>query len=233
MAAALAARAPSATQPIRAFDEAGVATSLRLPMARLQSRRVEAPTWSLGTLAGRFVELSSVGSSATLAFTALLLHEAQRQGEPVAWVQGGTSLFYPPDLAAVGVDLGALPVIRAETAVALGKAVAHLLRSGAFGLVVIDLAGGEPGACTEAAALPPPLQSRFERTASVHGTCLLCLTRKAPEAGSLGPLVSFRGETRRTRSGGRVEAELVAVKDKRSTPGWRITAGLELVPGLT
>jgi hypothetical protein len=46
-----------------------------------------------------------VGASAALSFTAQLLHEAQRQGEPVAWVQGRDSLFHPPDLAATGVDL--------------------------------------------------------------------------------------------------------------------------------
>jgi recombination protein RecA len=253
MALALAALAPSATQPIcdpaeaevsppaeqapaapvAARSRAGLGALLRLPMARSSARRVEVPAWSLGTLAGRFVELSAVGSSAALAFTALLLHEAQRQGEPVAWVQGGASLFYPPDLAAVGLDLRALPIIRATGADALGRALGHLMRSGAFGLVVIDLAGGESGAPDEASVLPAPLQSRLERTASAHGTCLLCLTRKAPEAGSLGPLVSFRGEARRTRLGGRLGAELVALKDKRSTPGWRVTAALEPVPGLT
>jgi hypothetical protein len=67
-----------------------------------------------------------------------------------------------------------------------------------------------------------PLQSRLERTAALHGTCVLCLTDKAPDAGSLGPLVSWRGEARRVSARGAVvRAEVVALKDKRSAPGWR------------
>lgn len=213
------ARAPSPAQ----------ARLLRLPLARVKPKRVEAPAWSLATLSGRLVELSSVGASAALSFTAQLLHEAQRQGEPVAWVQGRDSLFHPPDLAATGVDLRALPILRPPTPGDLGKIVGHLLRSGAFGLIVVDLSHSEADR-----ALPVPLQSRLERTAALHGTCVLCLTDKAPDAGSLGPLVSWRGEARRVSARGAVvRAEVVALKDKRSAPGWRCAVEFERVAGLT
>lgn len=213
------ARAPSPAQ----------ARLLRLPIARVKPKRVEAPAWSLATLSGRLVELSSVGASAALSFTAQLLHEAQRQGEPVAWVQGRDSLFYPPDLAATGVDLGALPILRPAAPGDLGKIVGHLLRSGAFGLIVVDLSHGEAER-----ALPAPLQSRLERTAALHGTCVLCLTDKAADTGSLGPLVSWRGEARRVAARGAVvRAEVVALKDKRSAPGWHCAVEFERVAGMT
>lgn len=213
------ARAPSPAQ----------ARLLRLPLARVKPKRVEAPAWSLSTLSGRLVELSSVGASAALSFTALLLHEAQRQGEPVAWVQGRDSLFHPPDLAATGVDLRALPILRPAAPGDLGKIVGHLLRSGAFGLIVVDLSHDEAER-----ALPAPLQSRLERTAALHGTCVLCLTDKAADTGSLGPLVSWRGEARRvTARGAAIRAEVVALKDKRSAPGWHCAAEFERVAGLT
>lgn len=211
---------------------------LRLPMARANPKRVEAPTWSLATLAGRLVELSSGGAGAALSFTAQLLHEAQRQGEPVAWVQGQESLFYPPDLAAVGIDLRALPILQPAQPGDLAKIVTHLLRSGAFGLIVVDL-GGDTGDGPQKRqtreALPVPLQSRLERTAALHGTCVLCLTGKSAEAGSLGPLVSWRGEARRLEGrgvGATIRIELQVLKDKRSAPGWRCTLELEPVAGL-
>ena len=38
-----------------------------------------------------------------------------------------------------GIDLDALPVVRVPDARAAGRAADHLVRSGGFGLVVIDL----------------------------------------------------------------------------------------------
>src|SRR5512147_2110212 len=61
--------------------------------------------WSLSSLAGRLVEISAglAGAPLTLAFRLVL--EAQRKGEPTAWVGRRESVFYPPDAAAAGVDL--------------------------------------------------------------------------------------------------------------------------------
>ncbi len=220
--------------------EARRARVLRLPQARVRlEARTQAAEFSLSTFAGRLIELSSQGASAALGGAALLLHEAQQQGEPVAWVQAGESLFYPPDLVVVGIDLAALPIVRPPTPGDVGKTLTHLLRSGAFGLVVVDLHGLE-GASVEGRGradagdvLPVPLQSRLERMAQVHGACVLCLTCKAPEAASLGPLVSWRGEARRSQQSGRLRIEIATLKDKRGAPGWQRALDFERVAGLT
>src|ERR1051325_6532008 len=71
--------------------------------------------WGLCALRGRLVELSARGASATLTTAIELVTEAQTEGEPVAWISrsdSGSGSFYPPDVAASGVDLAALVVIR-------------------------------------------------------------------------------------------------------------------------
>lgn len=164
------------------------------------------------TLAGRLVELSGQGASAVLTGALGLVRDAQRRGENVAWVQIRSDGFFPPDAADGGVDLDALPVVLAGDVGRGGRAATHLLRSGAFGLVVLDL-----GADVE---LPLPLQSRLAGLAQHHGAALLCLTEKPPEAPSLGSLVSLRAEARREDApGGGYACLLTVQKDKRRGPG--------------
>src|SRR5438445_10836474 len=95
--------------------------------------------WGLGAFRGRLVELSARGATATLTAAAELVVEAQTQGEPVAWLALAAGTFYPPDVADTGVDLAALVVVRASDATSAARAAERLLRSGAFGLVVLDL----------------------------------------------------------------------------------------------
>ena len=52
--------------------------------------------------------------------------------------QGG---FFPPDAAEGGVDLDALLVVRARDLSSMASAADQLARSGAFGLLVVDLMG--------------------------------------------------------------------------------------------
>ena len=175
----------------------------------------EAP-WCCQALVGRLVEISAEpgGSSLTLALG--LVHDAQRAGEPVAWVSAGPSLFFPPDAAEGGIDLAALPIVRAVGARSAGRAATHLLRSGAFGLVVLDL--------DEDAALPAPLLARLSKLAQHHAAALVCLTRTPAERPSLGSLVSLRVRARRRRLGDdRYVSEALAIKDKRRAPGWTHT----------
>jgi recombination protein RecA len=179
-----------------------------------------APRFCLAELAGRLVELSGEGASATLTAATRLLLDAQRAGEPAAWVGTDESSFYPPDLAESGVDLSALVVVRVPTASAmrplptlLAVAAERLLRSGAFGLVVIDL-GRDP-------VLVQALQSRLLCLAQRHQSALVCLTEKSEEAASLGSLVSLRVQVSRTwlvRE--RFLCELRVKKDKRRGPVW-------------
>src|SRR5690242_19341806 len=89
--------------------------------------------WSLANLQGRLVELRGVDAGAELTFAFVLALEGQRRGEPVAWVMSGRGdAFFPPDVAAHGLDLDALVVVRAPEAQAAGRAVDQLARSGAF-----------------------------------------------------------------------------------------------------
>ena len=195
--------------------------------------------WSLATLRGRLVELSARGATAALTTAAELVLEAQRAEDPVAWIvpwsidlrtaSGGaarpgspglaeavshTGTFYPPDLADTGVDLAALVVVRAPSAVASARSAERLLRSGAFGLVVLDLAS------VPLDRWPDQTLGRLVSLAQAHDAAVVCITEKTPETGSLGSLVSLRAEALRARSGGEFEVTIRALKDKRRGPGW-------------
>src|SRR5690242_11787216 len=111
---------------------------------RLDELRASDPSearWSLGSMRGRLVELSARGASATLTAAVELVIEAQTQSEPVVWITFASGSFYPPDAADSGVDLNALVVVRVVDAISAARTAERLLRSGAFGLVVMDLAG--------------------------------------------------------------------------------------------
>ncbi|MCZ7627281.1 MAG: DNA recombination/repair protein RecA [Candidatus Methylomirabilis sp.] len=179
--------------------------------------------WSLEQVAGRLVEISGAGATASLTLAFGLVLQAQRQNEPVAWITRDDSLFYPPDAAEGGVDLDALVIVRVSDDRAVARAADQLIRSGAFGLVVLDL-GTKPD-------VPAPLQIRLAGLAHKHQTALLCLTAKGDEVPSLGPLVSLRVTARRERladdlsacdaQAGRFACGLTVLKDKRRGPTWR------------
>jgi recombination protein RecA len=174
-------------------------------------------SFAFESLCGRLVELSSWGNGAPLTFASGLVLEAQLAGEPAAWIAAGESFFYPPDLARCGVDLEALPVVRVTDARAAARTADKLVRSGAFGLVVIDLV--DLGSSVKA-AVPVPLQSRLLALASKHAAVVLFLTRKKLDAPSLGSLVSLRAQaTRRRTQEGRYACDVEIVKDKRRGPG--------------
>jgi recombination protein RecA len=170
--------------------------------------------WSLARLTGRLVELSGDGESSSLTIASGMILEAQRQGEVVAWITERQRLFFPPDVAAGGVDLDALPVVRVSAATQLARAADHLARSGAFGLIVVDLG--------RATSLTIPIQSRLLGLAQKHQTAILFLTEKRREAPSLGSLISLRAQAGRRKSGfDRFTCELTVTKDKRHAPGWK------------
>jgi recombination protein RecA len=158
------------------------------------------------------VELSSWGNGAPLTFASGLVLEAQLASEPVAWIAAGESFFYPPDLARCGVDLEALPIVRVADARAAARAADKLVRSGAFGLIVIDLAtSASPRPCALA------LQSRLSRwLASCR--CRLVSPEKL-DAPSLGSLVCCARSHAQTDQEGRYACDVEIVKDKRRGPG--------------
>jgi recombination protein RecA len=145
-----------------------------------------------------------------------LVLEAQLEGEPVCWITTLDSSFFPPDAARSGVDLAALAVVRTRDGHAAARTADKILRSGAFGLVVIDLWGAGTRAL-----VPSPLQSRLLGLAGKHGAALLFLTHKQDDAPSIGPLVSLRARATRTRTAeGRFLCDVEVLKDKRQGPGW-------------
>jgi len=177
---------------------------------------IEHPGWGLPALRGRLVELSARGASATLTASVELVIEAQREAEPVAWIMGPHGSFYPPDVAESGVDLAALVIIRVPDLTGATRSAERLLRSGAFGLIVIDL-GPAP------AEIPIAHQGRLVTLAQAHDAAVVCITEKSAESGSIGSLVSLRAEALRLRSPGGFELTLRVIKDKRRGPGFQRT----------
>ena len=169
--------------------------------------------WTLAALGGCLTELSGAGSAPALTLAFGLVREAQQRGEPAAWLSRTESTFFPPDAAEGGIDLAALPVILLDDVRHRLRAADRLARSGAFGLLVVDL-----GARLD---LPLAVQTRLAEQALAHGTLILCLTEKTERQPSLGSLVAVRGQARCIRHGpDRFACRVHALKDKRRGPGW-------------
>ena len=204
-----------------------------ISLAELEKRRGEAAEsrWALAALRGRLVELSARGATATLTAAIELVIEAQTQNEPVAWIAPITGTFYPPDVAASGVDLAALVVVRVPedvkartiNAITAARAAERLLRSGAFGLVMIDLGAGD---------LAMQVQGRLVTLAQAHDAAVVCITDKSADAASLGSLVSLRAEATRIRDRDELAVNVRALKDKRRGPGWTHIAKRRAPAGL-
>lgn len=198
------------------------------------------PVWDLPELAGRLTQISArPGATALLCWTADLLWKAQQRGQPVAWIGSRATSFFPPDFAATGIDLRALPCIRTRDRAAAARAADKLLRSGAFGLLIVDLgpapSRSEIGCRSE---IPAPLLGRLLGLARAHDAAVLFLTEdpspgRTDEAASLSPLVSLRLTTSRRRAApDRFACTIEAVKDKRRGPGWTLTETLRGPAGL-
>ncbi|HXC52886.1 MAG TPA: hypothetical protein VN634_18515 [Candidatus Limnocylindrales bacterium] len=170
--------------------------------------------------------------SAALTVAAGLVWKAQQLGEPVAWINVRSSSFFPPDLDAAGIDLAALVVVRINSnrpdgltdARAAARAADKLLRSGAFGLVILDL-GAQ-------ADVPSPLLSRLLGLAQKHHAAVVFLTERSADS-SLAPIVSLRvAASRRQLGAGRFACTIEARKDKRRAPGWTHEETFRGPPGL-
>jgi recombination protein RecA len=211
---------PSAGHISAAANAGLISTASRVPNAAPRTDATPAPavrrpaTWTVETFAGRLVEISGDRDGAALTLALRLVLEAQQRREPVAWIGRAERPFFPPDVADTGIDLAALPVVWAPDDVAAARAADLLVRSGAFGLLVLDLPPG--------ARLALDVQTRLAGLARQHAAAIVCLTAKAADRPSLGGLVSVRAHAVRTgRDGGRFDCEARVIKDKRRGPGWR------------
>jgi recombination protein RecA len=182
-------------------------------LARASRVAQREPCWSREELAGRLTEVSGRGAMSSLTAAALLILDAQLAGEPCAWVTRQESTFFPPDFARNGIDLDALVVVFVTAVQDAARVSARLARSGAFGLVVMDLGA--------AADIPLPLQGRLSGLAIKHDVAIVLLTEKSSSAPSVGSMVSLRAVACRTRlDEARFRIRFAILKDKRRGPGW-------------
>ena len=195
-----------------------------------ERREAWAPSVPLEQLAapGRLTELSGVGAAARHTTAAAIVRQAQLEGETTVWVQPAGGPLYPPDMAESGVDLDALVVVQVPLEhgeVGLARAAELLLRSGAFGLCVVELSspptwshGQVPKDISERPARRlrgDVWQARLAALARLHASRVVVLTRAASGWGSLGPMVGLRVETRRVRqAAGIFEVQPEVVKQK-------------------
>ena len=96
-------------------------------------------SWEFASLIGILSELSEETASGAVSFAAGIIVQAQAENEPVAWVTGTQSIFFPPDFQARGIELSAVAVIRVKGEADSLLAAEWLVRSGAMGLVLVDL----------------------------------------------------------------------------------------------
>ena len=162
--------------------------------------------WELSRLMGRVVEVSEAGFFGALSALCPLLAQVQARQEQIAWVETGTSIFFPPDLAFRGLDVQAITVVMAPDSRAGLQAADSLLRSGAFGLIILDWPQGQ----ADEAVL-----GRLARVAEAQQTAVLFLTKKKPDDPSLGTQISLRGSVFLSPEG---ETLWQVTRDKQAGP---------------
>ena len=209
--------------------------TLLTPRGRPTARETPAPALlSFADLIGRLVEVQGIGAAGRTSWVAGLVARVQRLGEHAAWVQVRGGSLYPPDLAAAGIDLARLPVVRVPEAKDLLRAADVLLRSGGFGLCVVDCSQAEapspaagrrdaahPDAARPDAARPDAALGRLLGLCQKHAAALVLVRGEPePEGAGLGSLVSLRLEVKRGRLTGPMAVLRIEVrKDKRRGPG--------------
>lgn len=188
------------------------------------------PRWELAELAGRLVELAGWRAGAAFSSALALVVDAQRSGETAAWVGPRARAFFPPDAEAAGVDLAALPVVRVAEARAIPFAADVLARSGAFGLLVLDVGSAAPAM---------GVLARLAGLARAHAAAIVLLTEKPPERASLGSVVSFRADASFARApgpdqqSGAFAHELAVTRDRVRALSWRKVELRRGPPGLS
>jgi len=177
------------------------------------------PAWCFEALAGHLVEISGGSASAALTLACRLVFDAQTQGEPVVWLAPHGTVFFPPDAATAGIDLDALIVVRPSDPRGTLRAADQLVRSGGFGLVVLDLVDVRRGRLENHARFGAGVSGALNRLAGLarqHGAAVLFVTAKSADAPSLGPLVAVRVEAvRGERLGEHFGCEARVLRDKR------------------
>ncbi len=171
--------------------------------------RDNGPSGRLSDLVGWVSVVQESTHGARLTWAMHLIWEAQRLQEPVAWIGVPGRTFYPPDAIANGVDPDALPVIQVSDGTQQLRAADHLLRSGAFGLIVID---GAPDC-----HLSNRVLSRLGPLARRHVTAVVCLVSAHARVDAA---IDIRSQIEQLRlKDGRYRCRWRSLKDRRRAPG--------------
>jgi hypothetical protein len=180
-----------------------------IPVFRAAALKVPARSdpWRFENIVGVLTEISEELPSGAVSFVAEMIHEAQRQGQPVAWIAGTESIFFPPDLALRGVSLSGLAVIRAGGETESLMATEWLVRSGAMGLVIVD--------APQAWSVTDASLGRIQKVAEKNLCAVVFLTQKPSRDPSLGSRISLRGCVSRSGAGP-FTVMITTAKDKRS-----------------
>ncbi|HUJ75495.1 MAG TPA: recombinase A [bacterium] len=183
------------------------------------AQKVARAEWSYAACSGRLIEVSGSARSAVLSLAFALVRDAQGQGEPVAWITGPDGMFFPPDVAGCGVDAAALVVVRLPEMRAAARVADRLLRSGGFGVTVLDFISA---ATRERSFIPAPYQGRLVQLAQRQDASVVCLTAQPEAWPSLSSMVSLRAIAERGKPGKmQVPATLRVVKDKLHGANWQ------------
>jgi len=200
-------------------------------LSALTGNRIDAG-WTPATFTGRLCEFVARSGTPWLTLLCRLILNAQRGEEPVAWITLTEDTFYPPDFSANGVNLSRLTTIFAPDLRRASRSAEHLLRSGAFGLVILQL---------DANSLPDAALGRLGSLCEQYNAALLLVTsstRADASRRTLGSLISLRLESRIRAARatevteGRFVCELLVTKDKLNGPGRTYTEVCSGLPGL-
>jgi hypothetical protein len=182
-----------------------------LPAKKLSSPS-DLPPFGYRRIAGKLVEISGSGQ---LSLVASLLAEAQQEGELCGWISTTLHTVFPPDLERNGVDLSLLYFFWIDTPTGATKALEYLLRSEAFGLVVLDMSK-HPG-------IPDGIAGRLMRLAGKVRCGVVALSALKDSTQSIfGSLTSLRINTRlEPAPEGLLYVTLTAERDRTTAPQWR------------
>ena len=178
-----------------------------------ERRQTHQDPLSFFALRGRLIEVVVGPGTPALSLISLLLRRAERASEPIAWVSAGSSIFYPPDFSENGVSLSELPVVWTNGREQAFRASEHLLRSGAFGLIIVDLQ--QPG------EMKPGRLGTLNRLAALQRVVVVFLNSRSAPHHELGSLISLRLMVDLHHAGpNRFVCRVAAVKDKQAPAGW-------------
>jgi recombination protein RecA len=181
-----------------------------IPLVRARDLEHPRPRTQAGLdLTGRLSHFRGIGTTTFAAIATARMHAA---GRHVAWISATEDIVYPPDLAANGVDLEELSFVFAEDPFQASRAAEHLLRSGAFGLIVLDL--------EHDAQIPDAVQGRLLRLAQDMTAAVLSITRG--DTVLRGSIISLRGDVwHASHSAGRYRLSVRITRDKHGGTGAR------------